>query len=612
MGDWLKKKSIEKIKVELKICDIGTTKSERSAEDSVAENGIGCTDVGGRALAAFGGLTGVESNFLNSLDVKGGGILLVLPFLNDCCALDEIEKYFPPLKGFYSLDQIFLILIFMALSRVKNPEQLRKISPGEWGKCLGIDRIPESKTLRNKIKLISNTPGLYEWSNSVTQMWLNDENSSGIILVDGHVRTYYGEQTALPKRFKTGRRLCLSSMMDYYVNDITGAPFFVVTTASTSGMTKMIKEEIVPKILQEFKGGPSEEELEKNKELHKFLLVYDRESYGYQLMYDMRTLRIACQTYNKYPKENWAEVDFINKDVKLVFGNIEKMKIAEKVHFKEVHDKQSHKTQLKVREVRVLAENGHQTAIVSTNYVANQESIASSMFARWCQENYLKYMTEHFDIDRLTDYTLQEVNDTSVVVSPEYKAIESQIRSIQNKINTMQRKLGVLTDKECEIKKEGKDINEIEAEKAEIITQIREQKNQLVDAKSTRKTKEKHIKIKDLPEGEKFKQLSSPGKHLTDFIKMISYRVETAMALKIRDWLPETKIQSDSRSILRGLFTSDADIIPDKENMILNIKIHTQSTPALNHLLKNLCDCLNEEPVYYPKTKYKLKYHPPM
>ena len=40
----------------------------------------------------------------------------------------------------------------MALARIGSVEQLRYQAPGEWGKVLGLDRIPEVRTLREKIE----------------------------------------------------------------------------------------------------------------------------------------------------------------------------------------------------------------------------------------------------------------------------------------------------------------------------------------------------------------------------------------------------------------------------------------------------------------------------
>ena len=42
----------------------------------------------------------------------------------------------------------------MALARIGSLEQLRYQAPGEWGKLLGLDRIPDVRTLRAKSKLL--------------------------------------------------------------------------------------------------------------------------------------------------------------------------------------------------------------------------------------------------------------------------------------------------------------------------------------------------------------------------------------------------------------------------------------------------------------------------
>lgn len=45
----------------------------------------------------------------------------------------------------------------MALARLKSIEALRYCAPGEWGKLLGLDRIPEVRTLRAKSKHLIDT-----------------------------------------------------------------------------------------------------------------------------------------------------------------------------------------------------------------------------------------------------------------------------------------------------------------------------------------------------------------------------------------------------------------------------------------------------------------------
>ena len=582
-----------------------TTKSERSIIDSSQEKGIACTDNLGRAEAAFGLLKGVESQFQSSEGVHGGAVLLSVPFLVANGVLHEVKKYFPSTRGYYQVEHLFLILCLMSLSRIKNIEQLRKTLPGELGKCLGLDRIPSGKTIRLMIKYLASSGLLRVWSSSLSAMWLNEDDFSGRLYVDGHVRLYYGYQTTLPRRFCSNHRLCLRSMIDYYVNDEKGNPFFAISSALSGGMTKTIREEIIPRILSELKSCPSELELANDPDLHKFVLIFDRESYGYSFMWEMRQLRVACQTYNKYPKEDWPVSEFAPMAVKLVYGNIEKMKVAERVFYKEVIDEQNQKQKLKVREVRVLAESGHQTAIVSTDYKSTSAQIASQMFARWCQENFFKYMTEHFDIDRLTDYSLQEINGTSVVISNAYKLADNLVKKLKRQIDALHKKYGKIARADALIKEDQK--SEASIKKETIFNETESLQKELEEAKASKKTKEKYIQIKDLPEEEKFQQLASPGKHLTDTLKFVSYRTETAMAVMINQWLPEG--QSDARAMLRGFYTSDADIIPDIEHSILNIKVHTQSTPALNQILQKLCDELNAENFIFPGTNFIMKYH---
>jgi len=44
------------------------------------------------------------------------------------------------------------------------------VAPGEWGKLMGLDRIPEVRTLRQKITELCPEQGLAErWSNALTK-----------------------------------------------------------------------------------------------------------------------------------------------------------------------------------------------------------------------------------------------------------------------------------------------------------------------------------------------------------------------------------------------------------------------------------------------------------
>ena len=114
----------------------GSNKSERSAVDAAAPIGMGATDTMGRIASSIFGCEAFEPVFCCCHDVPNGGVLLALPALIAVGLLAHTERYFQLPRGFYRLETIFLLLAFMALTRLKSVEDLRYCSPGEWGKRL--------------------------------------------------------------------------------------------------------------------------------------------------------------------------------------------------------------------------------------------------------------------------------------------------------------------------------------------------------------------------------------------------------------------------------------------------------------------------------------------
>ena len=71
--------------------------------------------------------------------------------------LEGTDTYFTLPAGYYAADSLLMLLAFMALNRMQTIETLRNDAPGEWGKLLGLDRVPEVRTLRDKVHIMSHT-----------------------------------------------------------------------------------------------------------------------------------------------------------------------------------------------------------------------------------------------------------------------------------------------------------------------------------------------------------------------------------------------------------------------------------------------------------------------
>ena len=97
--------------------------------------------------------------------------------------------------------------------RISNPEQLKRHAPGELGLLLGLDRAPEMKTLRRKLKEISER-GLAGRLADRRRWTEADPDGMGYLYIDGHVRPYHGRKHQLSKNFVPRRRLCMPATTD--------------------------------------------------------------------------------------------------------------------------------------------------------------------------------------------------------------------------------------------------------------------------------------------------------------------------------------------------------------------------------------------------------------
>jgi len=561
--------------------------------------GMACTRVVERVLASMGKLRGAPSRFEPAVDVAHGGVLWALPSLLSNGLLGHTSSHFELPKGFYGLVHIFLLLAFMALSRIKSHEQLRYSPPGEWGRLLGLDRIPEVRTLRAKIKHLSEKGEVEEWASTLSKEWMGaDPDAAGTLYVDGHVRVYHGSQTKLPRRYAARERLCLRGMSDYWVNDMQGRPFFVIPTPFTSGLLHMLRTEIVPRLLNEVPDQPTADELARDPYRARFTLVFDREGYSPVFFKEMwGEHRIACLTYHKYPKEDWAVAEFQERRVKLPHGEEVRMKIAERgTHVGGA------KKGLWVREVRKLSESGHQTAIVSTDYQADSELLALRLFARWSQENFFQYMMQHFDIDALATYEVTPADETHKVVNPAYRKLQGEIKRKAGQLGRKQKEFGELSLSPAPAPEA---MMQYERQKGELVETIERLEADQAELKAKCKQTPKHLPLGELPEADRFDQMGGPRKQFLDTIKMIAYRAETAMATLVRESLAHG---DEARALLREIYRTEADLVPDERAQTLTVRLHHLTNPLSDRAARALVHHLNATDTVYPGTQLRLRY----
>ena len=434
--------------------------------------GMGATNSLARLEASVGRLNGIEPDFENCADVPNAGVLLALPALLSQGLLSNTKDHFELPKGYYQLATIFIFLAFMALARIKFVESLKHASPGEWGNLLGLDRSPEPRTLRQKIKHLSEKGSPVKWSADLCKEWmLNTPAESGVLYIDGHVRVYHGNQTKLPRHYVARDKLCARATCDYWVNAMDGKPFFYVNKAVDPGMINVLENEIIPRLEQDVPNQPSKEELEQNPHLSRFTIVFDREGYSPAFIARMWKKRIAVTTYIKNPTEDWPEEEFVLYKTKLNSGDPIELKLAERGTIIDWENARGSKKRNKlwVREIRRLRDNCAQGSIVSTNF--NSDLILSyvRIISRWSQENFFSYARREFNLDRLVDYGLEPVSDTVKLINPKYRELDSEIRKLTSLLQKRKTSLGkIVIDGEIEQVK----VEEYTRKKAELLDEI--------------------------------------------------------------------------------------------------------------------------------------------
>ncbi len=544
--------------------------------------------------------TSCELKFSNQTDLQHAGVLLALPALLSQGLLRYKEE-FSINKAYYPTSSVFLSLAILALLRIKTLSGVNSLPSGELGRMIGLDRIPEVKTLRTRVAQFSEITDITAWELNLSKDWMEETPElSAVLYIDGHIKLYYGKDKPPPKRFVSRMRLSLSGTTDYWVNDALGQPFFVINKTISKGLISTIKEDFIDRFIQDVPNQPSDDELLKDKYKSRFMLVFDREGYSPNFFYDLWQKRIAISTYKKNVKDKWDENEFLEYTGRLPFGTEKRIELAERGVL--LQNKGSEK-KIWAREIRKKSKSGHQTSIITTNYSLSIILIGLYMFARWSQENFFKYMMEDFGIDTLVSYFKEKISDTSILVNPEYRTLENLRKKLTSKLNRIKAKFStmVLADTPIESKKLEKYITQ----KEELKTEIGQYETEIQEVKEQKKAVPYKIQFSELPENEKFDKVINQRKHFLDTVKLIAYRAETALSNTIKEYMSH---EDESRLLLKQIYKTDANLKVDKQKQQLVVEIHSLAHWKDDRILEKLCEKMNQTETMFPDTNLVVFY----
>ena len=128
-----------------------------------------------RLLAAMGVLYDAVPVFAPTQNLPRAGVLLAIPALVASGLLSMAEKIYGSLgPAFYGLRTTLVAYVLLALLRIPRPEMLKEYSPGELGRLVGLDRMPEVKTLRRKLARLAALKGSYRLGREIARQRITE------------------------------------------------------------------------------------------------------------------------------------------------------------------------------------------------------------------------------------------------------------------------------------------------------------------------------------------------------------------------------------------------------------------------------------------------------
>lgn len=533
-----------------------------------------------RLLACNGKLDDAEPVFADADAVPGLGVLFALPALVASGLFGIAGRLYGGIgPAFYGLRTTLLVLLLMALWRIQRPEALKEHDPRALGRVLGLDRAPEIKTLRGKLTRLASLQKAERLGQELARLRADLRGQlMGFLYVDGHVRAYHGKRT-IPKAHVARMRLSMPATTDYWVNDASGDPLFVVTAPANAGLTKMLLG--ILRRARELVGD------------RRITVVFDRGGWSPKLFLTILGKGFDILTYRKGKSRRIARNRFVLRQG-VIDGRVVKYWLAD----------QSVRLlggRLRLRQVTRLRANRNQTQVLTSRRDLADIEVAWRMFERWRQENFFKYMRDEYMLDALADYQVEPDDPTRSVPNPERRRIGNEVLAARADVAEHERAFGAAILAENQGRQSmfrGVEIDSQTIGKALLVAQER-----LAALLERRRKVPVRVEVRDVST-EAVVRLTTERKHLTNILKMLAYQAETDLLALLGPHY--ARVDQEGRTLLHELFQAAGAIRVD--GPVLRVVLAPLSVPHRSLAVEALCQPLNDTATCFPGTSLRLQF----
>lgn len=508
------------------------------------------------------------------------GTALYYPALQALGLVEAARSCFRlPGSMLFGVRAVTLSLFFLTMLGRTTVEAAKHLRRWEFGPLVGVERAPSVKTLRRKLALLVEQGQASAFGEWLCRRWVEQGViATAYLYVDGHMKEYTGKRK-LAEVWNSQRRMPLPGALSHFVNDQRGRPLLFVTDEANASLAQAMPKVVgaIRKVLGE----------------RPFTIIFDRGGYDSKLFIWLKEEKIDFITYQtgspKLPREKFQrrECHFEGRRVRLWLAE----------------DTVTIKKTGPWRRIVVRKPDGYQVPILTT-LPAQQEGgvaptkIACLIFARWRQENFFKYATEHQGLDNLLGYSFEPADGERLVPNPELRTLERELKLKRQQAARLRGELGQAVMDEPIVT--NRTAHGLKVAQGGAVKQLRQLEAEIEDILAARSILPKHVPLAQAGQRE---VMRLENKAIIDRIKITAYNAEEWLLERL---LPHYPNPHDIRLLLRSFAELSGELRSTSQGV--TITLDPPDLPIHRRALRGLCADLTRLGIPFPGTDLPVSY----
>jgi hypothetical protein len=553
-----------------------------------------------RALARFGLLgEGAVPVFAPGARYPLAGLLLALPALAGTGLLEcARDTYGRVRNGFYGLEVMLVVLVFLALLREPRAEGATRVSPAALGRVLGLDRAPEVKTIRRKLAELAAAGKAADLIMALARHHAAARPAAlGFLCADGHARAYFGTRQ-VQKMHVARLKFPGPATEETWVTDAGGDPVFMVIAEPSQSLAGQLRG-LLPQLREVLGEG------------RRVTVCFDRGGWSPALFADITGAGFDLLTYRKGPVADLPGTAFTMVTCTDDRGRSHEYQLADTTVTLEITEGPRKGQHVTLRQV-TRREPSSRRATRQVHTLTSRTDLPAGevcwrMSSRWREENYFRYARTHFALDALDSYAAVPDDPDRLVPSPAKKAAAARVRRAEAAAGAAEasRDTSLL---ELRSPAPGQAALLTNQQVNELNAPVQAAHDELEAAEAAAAATPARVRLGDLAPD--MVRLDAETKQITHAIRMAACNAETILARALDGHY--ARARHEAYALIREALATSGDIHPGPGQLL--VRLDPLTAPRRTQAMAALCEQLNHAECTYPGTglalRYEVKPHP--